>query len=354
MRQLLRRNADARVCRLSQPWGLRARHPALLPSAWHTHSSTSTATKAPGPLPRLPRCPQNHVPLVRETRVGGPGHTQAARGAWSQWGCPGWQHVWVPGLGVSRSCAGSLSGRSSGLTSRSSDTSRKPETGVVTTADQNPGFRMCAQVCVCGGETRLPVDEPSEPSLGEVPTQTSPARHGPRQAQDREDPGDRRVCASRGLPDTHVFIFTCETRAVQLVHSHDHSHNIFAVHDGRGQDVPCHVARQLISKGAEVGTLQGKRREGRGRRPADLEAWSPWSLGVRAKLPRPGLRPRWLCPGYQEPGKHMRTRPMVCPQGSSLPQSLSPHLRASDPQLSIHGLCRVLAGSARPLGCGQT
>lgn len=62
----------------------------------------------------------------------------------------------------------------------------------------------------------------------------------------------------RGLPDTHVFVLTCETRAIELVHSHDHSHNVFAVHDGGGQDIPRHIAGQLVSEGAEVGTLKGK------------------------------------------------------------------------------------------------
>ena len=142
------------------------------------------------------------------------------------------------------------------------------------------------------------------------------------------------ACAPGGSPDTHVFIFTCETWAIQLVHSHDHSHDIFAVHDGCGQDVPRHIVGQLIREGAEVGALQDERREGRGHRSVDPESWSPLSLGVTAKLPRPVLRPRGPRPGYQEPGKHTQTQPMACAGGSSLAQSLSPHLRASDPQLS--------------------
>lgn len=95
-----------------------------------------------------------------------------------------------------------------------------------------------------------------------VHVQTLPARRPPRQAQDCE--GDRQARVPRGQPDTHIFVFTCETRAVELVHSHDHSHDIFAVHDRCGQEIPCHVVGQFISKGAEVGTLRGKGREGRG------------------------------------------------------------------------------------------
>lgn len=56
---------------------------------------------------------------------------------------------------------------------------------------------------------------------------------------------------------THILVFTGETGAVQLVHSHDHSHDILAIHDGHGQDVPCGVAGELVGKGAEVGTLVG-------------------------------------------------------------------------------------------------
>lgn len=87
--------------------------------------------------------------------------------------------------------------------------------------------------------------------------------------QDR--PGGRggprtEACTPRRPPNTHIFVFTCETWAVELVHGHDDSHDIFAVHDGCGQNVLCHVVRQLISKGAEVGTLGSK--EERKERPS--------------------------------------------------------------------------------------
>lgn len=46
---------------------------------------------------------------------------------------PPWVHAQVPGLGVSHSCEGSSSGRSSGLTCQNSGTSGKPETRIRTT-----------------------------------------------------------------------------------------------------------------------------------------------------------------------------------------------------------------------------
>lgn len=63
-------------------------------------------------------------------------------------------------------------------------------------------------------------------------------------------------------PNTHIFIFACEARAVELVHGHDDGHDVFAIHDGCGQDVLCHIVGQLVSEGAEVGTL-GRQQEGR-------------------------------------------------------------------------------------------
>lgn len=67
--------------------------------------------------------------------------------------------------------------------------------------------------------------------------------------------------ARQGLPGTHIFIFTCEIWAVELVHSHDHSHNVLAVHNRSGQDIPCFVGSQLIGKGAEVGALRARGKE---------------------------------------------------------------------------------------------
>lgn len=90
-------------------------------------------------------------------------------------------------------------------------------------------------------------------------------------------------------PNTHIFIFACEARAVELVHGHDDGHDVFAIHDGCGQDVLCHIIGQLISKGAEVGTLGSKRGEKRGSQSVDLDHPDPGEA-------RPKLH-RVHCPG---------------------------------------------------------
>lgn len=131
----------------------------------------------------------------------------------------------VPGLGASHSCAGSSGGRSSGSACQNSGTSRRSEAEGATPGVRQPGFQTPAQPCV-GAARRC-----------------EPARHGHAGAR-----GQRR-------PDTHVFVLTGEARAVQLVHGHDHGHDVFAVHDGGGQDVPCHVVGELVCEGAEVGVL---------------------------------------------------------------------------------------------------
>lgn len=66
----------------------------------------------------------------------------------------------------------------------------------------------------------------------------------------------RHTGQTQHLLDTHIFVFTCEAWAIQLVHCHDHSHNIFAIHDWCGQNVLGHIVGELISEWAEVGTLQ--------------------------------------------------------------------------------------------------
>lgn len=134
--------------------GLRARPPAShrvlasLPAAPHIHSSDPQA-QSPGSSPS--RYPGAHgtTCLCPERCLGT--HRHPGGRAWS-W--PGWQRVRLPGHVESRSCAGSSSGRSSSLMSRSSDISGKPETEVVTAAVKNPGFQMHAQVCVCGGDAQ--------------------------------------------------------------------------------------------------------------------------------------------------------------------------------------------------------
>lgn len=51
-----------------------------------------------------------------------------------------------------------------------------------------------------------------------------------------------------GAPRAHVFVFAGEEWAVELVHRHDHRHDVFAIHDGCGQDILCLVVSELVSK----------------------------------------------------------------------------------------------------------
>lgn len=47
---------------------------------------------------------------------------------------------------------------------------------------------------------------------------------------------------------SHVFILIREMRPGGLVEGDDHGHQVFAVEDGRGQDVPGLVISELIHK----------------------------------------------------------------------------------------------------------
>lgn len=59
----------------------------------------------------------------------------------------------------------------------------------------------------------------------------------------------------------HLFILLGEARPVDLVDRHHHSHHVFPVHDGDGQDVFGGVLGQLIHKVAKMRALKGKKGE---------------------------------------------------------------------------------------------
>ena len=135
-RRLLRRSGDTRLAGGHSP-GPEGKAPGLhralasVPSAPHTHSSDPQA-QIPGPSPsRYPRAHGTSC-LCPERRLGTCSHPGGRAG--SRLGRPGQRRVRVPGHGESRSCAGSSSGRSSGLMSRSSGISGRPETEVVAAA----------------------------------------------------------------------------------------------------------------------------------------------------------------------------------------------------------------------------
>ncbi len=58
---------------------------------------------------------------------------------------------------------------------------------------------------------------------------------------------------------THIFILSSEMWSRGLVQSHDHSHHVFAVEDGRRQDVPGRVFCEFIDEWAEVLALEDRR-----------------------------------------------------------------------------------------------
>lgn len=58
------------------------------------------------------------------------------------------------------------------------------------------------------------------------------------------------------LAVTYILVGSGEIRSRGLVQSHDHSHHVFAVEDGRCQNVPGGVLCEFIHERAEVLALQ--------------------------------------------------------------------------------------------------
>lgn len=59
-------------------------------------------------------------------------------------------------------------------------------------------------------------------------------------------------------PDTYILIIICEIGSISLVDCHDDGYYVFAIHNGRGQDVACGVFSKFINECAEVTILQWK------------------------------------------------------------------------------------------------
>lgn len=117
------------------PWVAQCQH--------HTHN---TAQLPPNPLPGAWAWEPAQVSTAPPVTV------QGERGSGTPTGGPGGgAHgvvVHVPGRGVSHSCAGSSSGRSSGSAWQSSGTSRKPGMGVTKTGVKAGFSGVCAATCL--------------------------------------------------------------------------------------------------------------------------------------------------------------------------------------------------------------
>lgn len=66
-------------------------------------------------------------------------------------------------------------------------------------------------------------------------------------------------CVGAGAVGTHVLILSSEMWSCGLVQSHDHSHHVFAVEDGRSQNVPGLVLGEFVDEWAEMLVLPDRK-----------------------------------------------------------------------------------------------